>query len=46
MGPPMEITRFGGDTETTEGNLQLALKANQVLTNPLNIPLVHERWIE
>ena len=33
MGPSMEITRFGGDTETTEGNLQLALKANHDITS-------------
>ena len=29
----MEITRFGGDVETTGGHLQLALKANHNITS-------------
>ena len=29
----MEITGFGGDTETTGGHLQLALKANHDITS-------------
>ena len=28
----MEMTRFGGDTETTAGHLKLALKANHDIT--------------
>ena len=43
----MEITRFGGDTETIGGHIQLALfLTSQVLLDPLNEPLVRERGIE